>query len=112
MAPGLLVPLALLVATISIAVCAPICPSITRARRHYRLEVVKTPFLLPDGSRFSAGVTYNGSYIGPTITATLGEELSVDVFNKGPVGMSSDCGHGTSFTPIQRCLLTHCYRKQ
>eukprot|EP00775_Hariotina_reticulata_P009666 gene9666-9825_t len=83
--PCLLISLTLLVATTYSCVSGAVCPNVDKAK-HFHLQVLKAPFPLPNGSIFSEGLTYNGSYIGPTLRATLGEMLSVDVLNKASVG--------------------------
>lgn len=74
-----------LLSFISTAYTQNVCPSIEKAARHYVLEVANANFTLPNSKRFQ-GLAYNGSYVGPTITATLGEEISIDMVNRASVG--------------------------
>lgn len=71
---------------------ASVCPSVTKAARHYRLVVLEGNITLPGGGILS-GLQYNGSYIGPTLTATLGEDISIDVVNNASQRKAAT-GHG------------------
>lgn len=82
---GLLTLLIALFSTAALASAQGVCPSIDKAARHYVLEVRDTDFQLPNGKTFK-GLGFNGSYVGPAIVATLGEEISIDVRNNASAG--------------------------
>lgn len=63
-----------------------VCPDVAPARKHYHLTVYDTVISLPGGQKMDGGFTYNNTYIGPTITAVLGEEISIDVENRASAG--------------------------
>ena len=64
---------------------ASICPDVPKANRHYSLVVGDANITLP-GGKVLPGLAFNNSYIGPPIYATLGETISIDVFNNASVG--------------------------
>ena len=63
---------------------AAVCPDVLKAKKHFNLVVQDTNITLPGGENLP-GFTYNGSYIGPVIYATLGEEISIDVLNNSTI---------------------------
>lgn len=83
MLPSLLI--ALLGATALISSAAAVCPNVPKAKRHYNLVVSNMNVPLP-GGKILPGLVFNNSYIGPAIYATLGETISIDVFNNASVG--------------------------
>lgn len=56
-----------------------------RVAKHFDLVVRSTLLSLPGGKQV-AGMTYNGTYIGPEIRVQLGDEVSIDVYNMADVG--------------------------
>ncbi len=82
----MILPLILLVALSNVATSSPsVCPDIPRAAKHYDLYVQNTLVQLPGGLQYQ-GLTFNFSYIGPTLTAMLGETISIDVHNNASAG--------------------------
>ena len=67
------------------ALSRTVCPDFPKARRHFDLAVRNTDIALPGGKTL-AGLTFNGSYVGPAIVVQLGEEVSIDVTNEASVG--------------------------
>ena len=63
-----------------------VCPDIPRAANHNSISVESTDINLPAGSALLHGLTFNGSFLGPTITAVLGEDVSIDVVNNADIG--------------------------
>lgn len=84
--PSLLLLLPLLTTLQGLAATS-VCPDVAPAPRALRLDVSGHIVTLPGGKQLQ-GLAYNGTYIGPTITATLGDEISVDVANRAAVGTS------------------------
>ena len=65
--------------------CA-VCPAVTKAPRHFSVVAAASDIRLPDGGVLR-GLSYNGTYVGPTLTAVLGQEVSIDLISKVPEGM-------------------------
>jgi FtsP/CotA-like multicopper oxidase with cupredoxin domain len=74
----------LLVAAVLLAAAhgaaAKVCPEIPRAAKHFNLRVSEYDLRLPDG-RTVPQLAYNGSAVGPPLVFTLGDEVSIDVYN-------------------------------
>lgn len=70
----------------SLNLCPDVTPGVDKA---LRLVVSNTNNItLPNGRKLQRGLTYNNSYVGPLITADLGNQISVDVANHADVGTS------------------------
>lgn len=74
--------------TTAAATAARVCPDVPKTDKAFLLEVSNANIALPNGKKMTKGLVYNSSYIGPLITADLGEKISVDVVNKANVGTS------------------------
>lgn len=79
---------ALLLLGTSAVTAGVVCPAIAPAANNFSLNVSDGVVRLPNGQQLNQGLLYNSSYIGPLLTAQLGEEVSVDVTNKASVGTS------------------------
>ena len=98
----LLVAAVLLVAASNAA--AKVCPDIPRAAKHFDLRVSEYDLKLPDG-RMVPQMAYNGSVVGPPLVFTLGDEVSIDVYNglKNTCALSCPALHEASLIRPPRC---------
>ena len=93
------------VATVSTTLGIP-CPDLPRASNHHTISVENTDIPLP-GEADLHGLTFNGTWLGPTIYARLGQDMSIDVINNANIGEGR---HSTTVLNGRQQLASSCCR--
>ena len=84
-----------------VAQAAGVCPDgVDVAPTHWTLLVGPAGLRLANGTLLPQ-LAYNGTIVGPTLRATLGDDVSVDVVNELDIGARLPCWAAP--VPLRRC---------